>query len=73
MPDEKRYQGKVRWFSPTKGYGFIEWPEGPKDVFVHYSAVQMAGFKSLEEGQPVEFTVENGTKGPQAVNVVPVS
>ncbi len=72
MQDAKRYRGTVKWFSSSKGYGFIQWPEGPKDVFVHYSALQMAGFKSLEEGQTVEFAVEDSTKGPQAINVVPV-
>ncbi len=73
MQDTKRYRGTVKWFSSSKGYGFIQWPEGPKDVFVHYSAVQMEGYKSLDEGQPVEFSVEDSTKGPQAVQVVPVA
>ncbi len=73
MEDTKRYRGTVKWFSSSKGYGFIQWPEGPKDVFVHYSAVQMEGYKSLDEGQPVEFSVEDSTKGPQAVQVVPVA
>jgi CspA family cold shock protein len=72
MEDIKRYQGTVKWFSAIKGYGFIEWREGPKDVFVHYSAIQSKGYKSLDEGQTVEFSVEDGSKGPQAVNVVPV-
>ncbi len=71
--DVKRYRGTVKWFSSSKGYGFIQWPEGPKDVFVHYSAVQMQGYKSLDEGQAVEFSVEDGTKGPQAVDVVPMA
>ncbi len=73
MQDTKRYRGTVKWFSSSKGYGFIQWPEGPKDVFVHYSAVQMQGYKSLDEGQPVEFSVEDSTKGPQAIEVVPVA
>ncbi len=73
MQDTKRYRGTVKWFSSAKGYGFIQWPEGPKDVFVHYSAVQMNGYKVLDEGQPVEFSVEDSTKGPQAIEVVPVA
>ncbi len=72
MEDVKRYRGTVQWFSSSKGYGFIQWPEGPKDVFVHYSAVQIQGYRTLDEGQTVEFSVEPGTKGPQAVDVVPV-
>ncbi len=72
MLDAKRFQGTVKWFSASKGYGFIAWPEGPKDVFVHYSAIQSKGYRTLDEGQAVEFSVEDGTKGPQAVNVVPV-
>ncbi len=73
MQDTKRYRGTVKWFNSAKGYGFIQWPEGPKDVFVHYSAVQMNGYKVLDEGQPVEFSVEDSTKGPQAIEVVPVA
>jgi len=64
--------GKVKWFNDAKGYGFIEGPDG-KDVFVHFSAVQMAGHKSLAEGQEVSFEVTQGPKGLQASNVVPVS
>lgn len=61
--------GKVKWFSKEKGYGFIEREEG-SDVFVHYSAIQGEGFKSLAEGQEVEFDVVEGDRGPQAANVV---
>jgi len=62
-------QGKVKWFNQEKGYGFIE-VEGDKDVFVHYSAIQQEGFKTLKEGDEVEFEVVEGQKGPQAANVV---
>ena len=62
-------KGTVKWFNNQKGYGFIS-DESGKDVFVHYSGLQMEGFKSLEEGQEVEFEVVEGAKGPQAVNVV---
>ena len=62
--------GTVKWFNGSKGYGFIS-REGGDDVFVHYSALQMDGFKTLEEGQRVEFSVEQGNKGLQATNVVP--
>jgi len=65
----EREVGTVKWFNRTKGYGFIERENGP-DVFVHYSAIQGQGFRNLDEGQRVEFTVENNPKGPQAVNVV---
>ncbi len=63
-------QGKVKWFNPDKGYGFIETEEGG-DVFVHFSAIQTEGFKTLDEGQTVEFEVVEGNRGPQAANVVP--
>ncbi len=63
------YTGKVKWFNDQKGFGFIEREEGD-DVFVHFSAVQSEGFKSLEEGQEVEFEVVDGDRGPQAENVV---
>ena len=61
-------KGTVKWFNNQKGYGFISDEEG-KDVFVHFSGVNMDGFKSLEEGQAVEFDVVEGAKGPQATNV----
>ncbi|KAA9021738.1 cold-shock protein [Niallia endozanthoxylica] len=60
--------GKVKWFNAEKGFGFIE-VEGGDDVFVHYSAIQTDGFKSLDEGQEVSFDIEEGQRGPQAVNV----
>ncbi|MEK6700619.1 MAG: cold-shock protein [Nitrospirota bacterium] len=61
--------GKVKWFNEAKGYGFIEPDGGGRDVFVHYSAIQGEGYKTLSEGQPVEFEVIQGEKGPQASNV----
>jgi CspA family cold shock protein len=60
--------GKVKWFDHKKGYGFIE-REGGKDVFVHFSAIQSDGFKTLEEGEEVEFEIVEGERGPQASNV----
>ncbi len=60
--------GVVKWFNAEKGYGFISQEGGP-DVFVHFSAIQMQGYKSLEEGQRVDFDVTQGQKGPQAANV----
>ena len=65
-------QGTVKWFNETKGYGFITADEG-KDVFVHFSAIQGEGFKTLNEGQKVSFDIVNGEKGPQAANVVKLS
>lgn len=61
--------GHVKWFSEQKGYGFIE-AEGGKEIFVHFSGIQGDGFKNLHEGQAVEFDVEQGDKGPKAVNVM---
>ena len=61
--------GKVKWFSPEKGYGFIA-REGGDDVFVHFSAIQDEGFKTLNEGQDVEFEIVAGARGPQAANVI---
>lgn len=61
-------RGKVKWFNDAKGYGFIE-QEGGDDVFVHFSAIQMDGFKTLQEGQAVEFEIMNGDKGLHAANV----
>src|SRR5512140_2246140 len=67
----ERIVGTVKWFNAEKGYGFISRDGGP-DVFVHYSAIQSDGFRKLVEGQKVEFTVEQGPKGPQAANVMPL-
>ncbi len=64
-------KGKVKWFNNQKGYGFIT-PENGSDVFVHHTAIQGEGYKSLEEGQAVEFEVTKGPKGDQAVNVVKI-
>ncbi len=60
--------GHVKWFNEKKGYGFIQ-PETGADLFVHYSSIEGSGFKSLAEGEPVVFEVENGSKGPQAIKV----
>lgn len=64
-------RGTVKWFNGTKGYGFITGEDG-KDYFVHFSAINVDGFKTLDEGQSVTFDVEQGQKGPQAANVTPV-
>lgn len=66
-----RITGQVKWFNNAKGYGFIEQP-GDSDIFVHYSAIQGDGYKTLTQGQQVEFEVINGPKGPQAENVTKV-
>jgi CspA family cold shock protein len=63
--------GTVKWFNADKGYGFIQ-PESGEDVFVHFSAIQTSGYRSLNEGQTVEFDVAQGPKGPQAANVRPI-
>ena len=65
----ERILGTVKWFNSGKGYGFIE-REGGDDVFVHYSSIQGEGFRNLEEGDQVEFTIESSPKGPQAADVV---
>ena len=68
---DERVVGTVKWFNATKGYGFIEY-DGGKDVFVHYSAINGTGYRSLQEGQRVEFTLVQGEKGPQAQDVISV-
>ena len=67
----ERVQGTVKWFNATKGYGFIAREDG-KDVFVHYSAIQSDGYRTLNEGQKVEFSIEEGAKGPHATNVIAI-
>ena len=70
MSDEQRITGTVRWFSRVKGYGFIKPDNSDKDVFVHYSAIIGEGYRNLNEGQRVEFVIEDSAKGPQAAKVV---
>lgn len=65
-------QGTVKWFKNAKGFGFITPENGEKDLFVHHTAIQMEGYKSLDEGSRVEFDVGQGEKGPQAINVRPI-
>lgn len=65
----ERFVGTVKWFNGTKGYGFLSQENGP-DVFVHYTAIAAEGYRNLEEGQRVEFSIEKGPKGLQATNVV---
>jgi CspA family cold shock protein len=67
----ERFVGTVKWFNTQKGYGFLA-REGGEEVFVHYTAIQSQGFRNLVEGQKVEFSIEKGPKGLQAVNVVPL-
>ena len=72
MSASERKTGAVKWFNPSKGYGFIEF-EDNQEIFVHYSAIIMEGFKALKQGQIVEFEIEPGPKGEQATSVIPVS
>ena len=69
MPNSVK--GTVKWFNESKGFGFIQQDSGP-DVFAHYSAISSAGFKTLAEGQQVEFTITHGQKGPQAANIIAI-
>ncbi len=68
----ERIRGTVKWFNASKGYGFIGRDEGGDDVFVHFTAIQMDGYRRLNEGQQVEFVIEEGPRGMQAAEVVPV-
>ena len=65
-------EGTVKWFNAEKGFGFIAQDDGGEDVFVHYSAIQSSGYRSLDEGQRIAFDIEQGQKGPQAANVTPL-
>ena len=67
-----KIKGNVKWFNESKGFGFITPEDGSKDVFVHFSAIQSDSYKTLDEGQQVSFTIENGAKGPAAGNVTPL-
>ncbi len=70
--ESERFTGTVKWFNPDKGYGFIARTDGGPDVFVHQTAIQTSGFRTLEEGQRVEFSIEQGAKGASAAKVTPV-
>jgi cold shock protein len=70
--ESERHVGTVKWFSADKGYGFIARTDGGPDVFVHQSAIQTSGYRTLEEGQRVEFDIEQGAKGASAANVTPL-
>ncbi|MGY5002839.1 transcription antiterminator/RNA stability regulator CspE [Streptomyces griseus] len=67
-----KLKGQVKWFNESKGFGFITPSDGSKDIFVHFSAIEGNGFKTLAEGQNVEFEIQDGQQGQSAVNVVPV-
>ena len=73
MSEGTRLTGTVRWFSRVKGYGFIKPDDSDKDVFVHYSAIVAEGYRNLDEGQRVEFSIEDTAKGPQAARVIGVT
>lgn len=68
----ERFTGTVKWFNAAKGYGFIGRDDGQNDIFVHYSSINMEGYRRLKEGQKVEFAVEQGAKGQQAADVTPI-
>jgi CspA family cold shock protein len=67
-----KFKGTVKWFNESKGFGFITPDDGSKDIFVHFSAIKSSGFKTLAEGQRVEFEIVNGSKGPSAANVMAI-
>jgi CspA family cold shock protein len=67
-----KFKGSVKWFHESKGFGFITPDDGSKDIFVHFSAIASDGFKTLAEGQKVEFEIVNGSKGPSAANVMAI-
>ena len=71
-PPEKRYRGTVKSFAKHKGYGFILWEEGQRELFVHYSQISRSGQRNLERGEPVEFAVKETPQGWQAVHVIPL-
>lgn len=72
MEDEARYRGTVKWFANNKGYGFIVWREGARDVFVHYSVIARSGRRNLEQGEWVEFSVRQTARGWEAYHVIPL-